>query len=375
MQEKPSSRIILLTGPKHSGKTSIGRVLAPLLSGEFTDLDELIENQTGTSPRELYKKGVPVFRDAEFTALESLLAHTGQPGETSIRVIAAGGGIIDNPLVMARLGQADQMVLVCLELRAETAWERIRLTAEKTGELPPFLTTENPRDTHRLLHERRTAAYRKAADMIILAEQKTPEMIAGEIKSRLYNSQGRIGREFMAERVIKQGDITKLVVDVIVNAANSSLLGGGGVDGAIHRAAGPELLEECRRIADARRKERAEACPAGEAVLTGAYRLPCKGVIHTVGPVWHGGRRGEPELLASCYQKSLLLAQETGFSSIAFPNISTGVYGYPKEGAARIALETVKKTLPRTPGLKQVIFMCFDQENYHLYQTLFGDFL
>ncbi|MDR2069235.1 MAG: O-acetyl-ADP-ribose deacetylase [Spirochaetaceae bacterium] len=177
----------------------------------------------------------------------------------------------------------------------------------------------------------------------------------------------------MAEIVIKQGDITRLVVDVIVNAANSSLLGGGGVDGAIHRAAGPELLEECRRIAHG--KEGAEACPAGDALLTGAYRLPCKGVIHTVGPVWHGGSRGEPELLASCYRKSLLLAQEAGFSGIAFPNISTGVYGYPKEGAARIALETVKKTLPQTPGISAVIFMCFDQENYRLYQTLLGNSL
>jgi O-acetyl-ADP-ribose deacetylase (regulator of RNase III) len=178
----------------------------------------------------------------------------------------------------------------------------------------------------------------------------------------------------MAEIVIKQGDITKLAVDVIVNAANSSLLGGGGVDGAIHRAAGPELLEECRRIAGTRGKEGREACPTGDAVLTGAYRLPCKGVIHTVGPVWQGGGRGEPELLVACYRKSLLLAQEAGFSGIAFPNISTGVYGYPKEGAARIALETVKKTLPQTPALKQVIFMCFDLENYRLYQTLLGNF-
>ncbi|MDR2784864.1 MAG: O-acetyl-ADP-ribose deacetylase [Treponema sp.] len=179
----------------------------------------------------------------------------------------------------------------------------------------------------------------------------------------------------MAEIIVKQGDITKFAVDVIVNAANSSLLGGGGVDGAIHRAAGPELLEECRRIAEARGKQGAEACPTGDAVLTGAYRLPCKGVIHTVGPIWQGGGRGEPDLLASCYRKSLLLAQGAGFSGIAFPNISTGVYGYPKEGAARIALETVKKTLPQTPGIKQVIFMCFDQENYRLYRTLLGNFL
>ncbi|MDR2363729.1 MAG: O-acetyl-ADP-ribose deacetylase [Spirochaetaceae bacterium] len=174
----------------------------------------------------------------------------------------------------------------------------------------------------------------------------------------------------MAKIEIKQEDITKLTVDVIVNAANSSLLGGGGVDGAIHRAAGPELLEACRRIAGARRKEGAEACPAGEAVLTGAYRLPCKGVIHTVGPVWQGGRRGESELLASCYRKSLFLAAKAGFSGIAFPNISTGVYGFPKEGAARIALDTVQKTLPETPGIQEVIFVCFDRENYRLYLNL-----
>ncbi|MDR1107542.1 MAG: O-acetyl-ADP-ribose deacetylase [Spirochaetaceae bacterium] len=168
---------------------------------------------------------------------------------------------------------------------------------------------------------------------------------------------------------IIQGDITRLAVDVIVNAANSGLLGGGGVDGAIHRAAGPELLEECRRIALARGKDGAEACPTGEAVLTGAYRLPCKAVIHTAGPVWHGGRRNEAALLASCYRKSLLLAGEAVFSGIAFPNISTGIYGYPKEAAARIAVDTVKKTLPETPGINRVIFVCFDQENYDLYRT------
>ncbi|MDR2629973.1 MAG: O-acetyl-ADP-ribose deacetylase [Spirochaetaceae bacterium] len=174
----------------------------------------------------------------------------------------------------------------------------------------------------------------------------------------------------MAEIEINQGDITKFAVDVIVNAANSSLLGGGGVDGAIHRAAGSELLEECRRIAHTRREAGTEPCPAGDAVLTGAYKLPCKGVIHTVGPIWYGGGRGEADLLASSYRKSLLLAQETGFSTIAFPNISTGVYGYPKEEAARIALETIKKTLPHTPGIRRVIFVCFDEENYRLYRTL-----
>jgi O-acetyl-ADP-ribose deacetylase (regulator of RNase III) len=164
-----------------------------------------------------------------------------------------------------------------------------------------------------------------------------------------------------------RGDITSLKADAIVNAANSSLMGGGGVDGAIHRAAGPELLAECRKIAAARRP--GEACPAGDAVITGAYRLPCKKVIHTVGPVWTGGR-GEPELLASCYRKSLLLAQEAGLESVAFPNISTGVYGYPKKAAAETAVASVKKTVRETPGIKRIIFVCFDDENYRLYQDL-----
>jgi O-acetyl-ADP-ribose deacetylase (regulator of RNase III) len=159
-----------------------------------------------------------------------------------------------------------------------------------------------------------------------------------------------------------------------VNAANSSLLGGGGVDGAIHRAAGPELLAECRSIAAARRP--GEACPAGEAVITGAYRLPCKKVIHTVGPVWHGGGRGEPELLASCYRNSLRLAQEAGLESLAFPNISTGVYGYPKPEAAEIAVAVVKETLAGipsgAPAIRRVVFVCFDEENYRLYQALLG---
>ncbi|MDR3171905.1 MAG: O-acetyl-ADP-ribose deacetylase [Treponema sp.] len=167
-----------------------------------------------------------------------------------------------------------------------------------------------------------------------------------------------------------QGDITKLSVDAIVNAANSSLMGGGGVDGAIHRAAGPELLAECRAIAEARGSC---ACPPGEAVITGAGRLPCKRVIHTVGPVWYGGGQGEADRLAACYRNSLLLAEKEGLSSIAFPNISTGVYGYPKAQAAELALSSVKQTLPETPGIKKVIFVCFDQENYALYMRLKGD--
>ncbi|MDR3334048.1 MAG: O-acetyl-ADP-ribose deacetylase [Treponema sp.] len=165
-----------------------------------------------------------------------------------------------------------------------------------------------------------------------------------------------------------QGDITKLSVDAIVNAANSSLMGGGGVDGAIHRAAGPELSVECQAIAEAR-----GSCPPGEAVITGAGRLPCKRVIHTVGPVWYGGGQGEAGRLASCYRNSLLLAEKAGLSSIAFPNISTGVYGYPKAQAAELALSSVKQTLPETPGIKKVIFVCFGQENYELYMRLKGD--
>jgi O-acetyl-ADP-ribose deacetylase (regulator of RNase III) len=157
------------------------------------------------------------------------------------------------------------------------------------------------------------------------------------------------------------GDITKLNVDVIVNAANSSLMGGGGVDGAIHHAAGHGLLEECAGIG---------SCPTGEAVITNAYKLPCKKVIHTVGPIWKGGQKGEAELLASCYRKSILLAHENGLKTIAFPNISTGIYGYPKDQAASVAINTVKETLKETPNIEKVIFVCFDKENYMLYERL-----
>jgi len=141
-----------------------------------------------------------------------------------------------------------------------------------------------------------------------------------------------------------------------------------GVDGAIHNAAGPQLLDECIKIAESRRPN--EPCPAGDAVITGAGDLPAKYVIHTVGPVWRGGNKGEPELLASCYRKSLLLAQENNIESIAFPNISTGVYGYPKDKAAKVAVDTVRETLKETPGIKKVIFICFDKENYSLYNSL-----
>ena len=161
-------------------------------------------------------------------------------------------------------------------------------------------------------------------------------------------------------RVIK-GDITQLNVDAIVNAANNSLLGGGGVDGAIHRAAGPELLDECRML---------NGCATGDAKITGGYRLPAKYVIHTVGPVWSGGGYKEREKLASCYRRSLELAVEHKLKSIAFPNISTGVYHFPKEDAARIAVAEVKQFVENSPLPHEVVFCCFDDDNYSLYKEL-----
>jgi O-acetyl-ADP-ribose deacetylase (regulator of RNase III) len=169
-----------------------------------------------------------------------------------------------------------------------------------------------------------------------------------------------------------QGDITRFEADAIVNAANSSLMGGGGADGAIHRVAGPGLHEECMRIAEERRNISGGPCPAGDAVITGAGRLPCRKVIHTVGPVWQGGSRGERELLAECYRKSLSLAAVSGLKVIAFPNISTGVYGYPKRKAASVALETVWKCLEEMPEIEKVIFVCFDNENFQIYRELLG---
>lgn len=160
--------------------------------------------------------------------------------------------------------------------------------------------------------------------------------------------------------VVTQADITSLAADAIVNAANSSLLGGGGVDGAIHAAAGPELLEECKTLG---------GCPTGEARITKGYRLPARYVIHTVGPVWRGGNNHESELLASCYRNSLNLALEHGLSSVAFPNISTGVYRFPKADAAQIAIATVRSVLAGHPGL-EVTFACFDAENHGLYHAL-----
>jgi O-acetyl-ADP-ribose deacetylase (regulator of RNase III) len=161
-----------------------------------------------------------------------------------------------------------------------------------------------------------------------------------------------------------QADITTLQLDAIVNAANSSLLGGGGVDGAIHRAAGPDLVHECRLLG---------GCKTGQAKATKGYRLPAKFIIHTVGPVWRGGGNSEPELLASCYKRAVEIAAAKGVASLAFPGISTGIYGYPVELAAQVAVDGVRQALQQTSSLKEVVFCCFSAQDLAVYERLLGD--
>ena len=161
-----------------------------------------------------------------------------------------------------------------------------------------------------------------------------------------------------------QGDITALELDAIVNAANSTLLGGGGVDGAIHRAAGPGLLEECKKFG---------GCPTGEARITGGHRLKARHVIHAVGPVWHGGARGEDELLAGCYRASFALAARHGVRSIAFPAISTGIYRFPRDRACRIAVAETRTFTAHSAALGRVVFCCFDEETLALYRAELGE--
>lgn len=164
--------------------------------------------------------------------------------------------------------------------------------------------------------------------------------------------------------VVVEGDITEQEVDAIVNAANTSLLGGGGVDGAIHRAAGPELLAECRTF---------HGCPTGDAKITRGYRLPARWVIHTVGPVWRGGHDFEDELLANCYRRSLEVALQIGVRSVAFPAISTGIYGFPLERATQIAVREVRAFLETSPGIEKVLFVCFDRHSHDCYQRVLAE--
>jgi O-acetyl-ADP-ribose deacetylase (regulator of RNase III) len=165
----------------------------------------------------------------------------------------------------------------------------------------------------------------------------------------------------MTKLTLQKGDITKLKADAIVNAANSSLLGGGGVDGAIHRAAGPGLLAECRTLG---------GCPVGEAKITSGYNLLAKFVIHTVGPVWHGGNDNEIMLLENCYRNSLEIAENLKLRTIAFPNISTGVYRFPKQKAAEIAIEEVRRFVVKAEFLEEILFVTFDEENFAIYSAL-----
>lgn len=175
--------------------------------------------------------------------------------------------------------------------------------------------------------------------------------------------------QFQRRIELIKGDITKLKVDAIVNAANNSLLGGGGVDGAIHRAGGKEILDQCIEI-----RNKQGGCNTGEAVTTTAGKLPAKYVIHTVGPIWKGGNNDEEQLLANCYINSLRVAAENKVETIAFPNVSTGVYGFPKELAAKIALEEVAKFLSTNNTITKIIFVCFDDENFKIYSDMMGKF-
>lgn len=182
------------------------------------------------------------------------------------------------------------------------------------------------------------------------------QMLGAELAETL----GKDERTMTQIEVIR-GDITRLQVDAIVNAANSSLLGGGGVDGAIHRAAGPKLLEECRKL---------NGCQTGQAKITGGYNLPAKFVIHTVGPVWHGGTQNEDQLLAGCYKNSLALAVQNGVKTIAFPAISTGVYSFPLARATEIAVREAREFISRDHSLERIIFVCFGDEAYNTYQRV-----